>query len=66
MIRAFIDTNVLVSAMISPNGDEALLVMAINQRLVMPCFSPEILDEYGDVLRRPKLGFPAEEVRASL
>jgi len=34
VIRAVIDTNVLVSAMISSAGNEALLVMAINQGLI--------------------------------
>jgi predicted nucleic acid-binding protein len=43
VIRAVIDTNVLVSAMISSAGNEALLIMAINQGLVTPYFSPEIL-----------------------
>jgi putative PIN family toxin of toxin-antitoxin system len=49
VIRAVIDTNVLVSAMISSAGNEALLVMAINQGLVTPFFSPEILEEYSNV-----------------
>ena len=66
MIRAVIDTNVLVSAMISSAGNEALLLMAINQGLVAPYFSPEILKEYSDVLIRPRFGFPAEEVDALL
>jgi predicted nucleic acid-binding protein len=59
LIRAVIDTNVLVSAMISSSGNEALVVMALNQELRTACFSPEILK---DVLRRPKFGFPADEV----
>lgn len=66
MIRAVIDTNVLVLAMISSAGNEALLVMAINQGLVIPCFSLEILQEYSDVLLRPRFGFPAEDVEALL
>jgi uncharacterized protein len=57
VIRAVIDTNALVSAMIAPSGNEALLLLAINQNLVSPCFSAEILDEYEEVLRRPKFGF---------
>lgn len=61
MIRAVIDMNVLVSAMISPSGNEARLLLAINQKLVIPCFSLEILEEYADVLRRPKFGFEANE-----
>lgn len=66
MIRAVIDTNVLVSAMISSAGNEALLVLAINQGLVVPCLSVEILKEYSDVLLRPRFGFPAAEVDALL
>jgi putative PIN family toxin of toxin-antitoxin system len=66
MIRAVIDTNVLVSAMISSAGNEALVLMAINQGLVMPCFSPEILDEYSEVLCRPRFGFLQDGVSALL
>jgi uncharacterized protein len=66
VIRAVIDTNVLVSAMISSTGNEALLVMAINQGLISPCFSLEILEEYSDVLLRPRFGFSADEVEALL
>lgn len=64
MIRAVIDTNVLVSAMISSAGNEALLVLAINQGLITPCLSTEILEEYAEVLLRPKFGFEAVEVDA--
>ena len=66
MIRAVIDTNVLVSAMISSDGNEALLVMAINQGLVVPCYSAEILEEYSEVLLRPRFSFPLGEVDALL
>jgi putative PIN family toxin of toxin-antitoxin system len=66
VIRAVIDTNVLVSAMISSAGNEALVVLAINQRLVVPCFSREILKEYSDVLGRPRFAFPPDELDALL
>jgi uncharacterized protein len=66
VIRAVIDTNVLVSAMISSAGNEALLLTAINQGLVVPYFSQEILEEYSDVLFRPRFGFPREVVDALL
>ncbi len=52
--------------MISSAGNEALLVMAINQGLVIACFSDEILKEYSGVLFRPRFGFSAEEVDALL
>jgi putative PIN family toxin of toxin-antitoxin system len=59
MIRAIIDTNVLVSALISPSGNEALLLLAVKQGLVRPCFSPAMLEEYSEVLARPKFAFSA-------
>lgn len=64
MIRAVIDTNVLVSALISPSGNEALLLLAVKQGLVRPCFSPAVLKEYSEVLARPKFAFPADEIAA--
>jgi predicted nucleic acid-binding protein len=38
VIRAVIDTNVLVSALISPSGNEALLLLGIAQGLVALLF----------------------------
>lgn len=66
MIRAVIDTNVLVSGLISPAGNEALLILAVTQGRVEPCFSPAILEEYSAVLLRPKFGFSANEVECLL
>jgi len=64
MIRAVIDTNVLVSALISPSGNEALLLLAVKQGLVRPCFSPAVLNEYSEVLARPKFAFSPNEIAA--
>jgi uncharacterized protein len=64
VIRAVIDTNVLVSALISPSGNEALTVLAIQQGLIKPYFSAEILQEYAEVLARPKFRFPPDEIQA--
>lgn len=64
MIRAVIDTNVIVSALISSVGNEAIVLLAVNEGLLVPCFSAEILEEYRDVLRRPKFGFAADEVES--
>jgi uncharacterized protein len=66
VIRAVIDTNVLVSGLLSPTGNEALILLAIHQGLVHPCFSEEILDEYAAVLARPKFAFPSDEIAAVL
>ena len=54
MIRAVIDTNIIVSALIMASGNEALIVLAAKQGLITPCLSEEICDEYAGVLARPK------------
>ena len=66
MIRAVIDTNVLVSGMLSPAGNEALILIAVHQGLIRPCVTEDILQEYADVLARPKFRFPPEEIAAAL
>ena len=61
---AVIDTNVLVSALLSGN-DNAATVQVLNRILsgsITPVFSGEILDEYRDVLHRKKFGFSPELV----
>ena len=62
MIRAVIDTNILVSALIAPAGNEALIVLAIKQGWVKPYYSAEILEEYAGVLARRKFRFRADEI----
>lgn len=64
MIRAVIDTNVLVSGLITPSGYEALIILACHQGLVRPCLSPEIITEYAGVLARPKFAFPPDQIDA--
>ena len=56
---AVIDTNVLVSALLSKRDDTAT-VQVVEHLLsgeIIPVFSEEILAEYRDVLMRPKFGF---------
>ena len=38
MIRAVIDANVLVSGLLAAAGNEALIILAIHQGFVYPCF----------------------------
>jgi putative PIN family toxin of toxin-antitoxin system len=64
VIRAVIDTNVLVSSLLSPSGNEALILLAVTQGLVTPCISDDILREYAGVLSREKFSFPRDEVEA--
>jgi putative PIN family toxin of toxin-antitoxin system len=66
VIRAVIDTNVLVSGLLSPKGNEALIILAIHDGFVRPCFSAEVLTEYAEVLARPKFAFSPDEIAAVL
>ncbi len=59
MIYAVIDTNVLVSALLSHNSESATVkvVEAMLCGVIAPLFDDEILNEYHDVLNRPKFNF---------
>ena len=61
---AVIDTNVLVSALLSSHDDAATVQVIIKLLAgeVTPLYSNEILREYRDVLRRPKFHFDTELV----
>ncbi|MEY8410902.1 putative toxin-antitoxin system toxin component, PIN family [Lachnospiraceae bacterium 62-26] len=61
---AVIDTNVLVSALLSSHEDAAtvLVVGKLFSGEVIPLFSDEILKEYNEVLRRTKFHFSEETV----
>jgi len=57
-----IDTNVIVSAIISPSSKPGLILeMTLNGEL-SPHYSTAIMDEYEDVLFRPKFGFKHRSV----
>ena len=62
MIGLVLDTNVLVSANLSDEGLEALVVsLAVNQKIQLYVSEP-ILREYEQVLRYPRLKFEPREV----
>ncbi|WP_428536900.1 PIN domain-containing protein [Rhodopila sp.] len=66
MIRAVIDTNFLVSALLSPEGNAALIVQAVKAGLISVFLTDEIADEYAEVLARPKFGFAPDVTSALL
>ena len=55
-LYAAVDTNVLISALLSKKDDTAtvLIVRAMLQGEFIPLYSDEILEEYDDVLHRTK------------
>ncbi|CAG0959933.1 hypothetical protein BURK2_00675 [Burkholderiales bacterium] len=59
-VRAVVDTNVLVSALISSIGTPARLVDEIRSGGLTPVVSPAVLAEYEAVLRRSRFDFPRD------
>jgi putative PIN family toxin of toxin-antitoxin system len=53
--RAVLDTNVLVSALISPGGPSAAILLELRAGAFELVMSPLLLEELIDVLARPKL-----------
>lgn len=65
---AVIDTNVIVSALLSRNQQSptvALLDLIVGKTIV-PVYNEEILDEYSDVLSRAKFHFDKERIAVAL
>jgi putative PIN family toxin of toxin-antitoxin system len=63
MIMAVLDTNVLVSALLSPSGSPARVLDHVLIGNIAMCFDSRIIAEYQDVLRRPKFGFDRKAAR---
>ena len=61
-IFAVIDTNVLVSAMLKKLSPPDQIMQEIFKGTITPLLNKEILDEYWNVLRRPKFKFSEKAV----
>ena len=61
-----LDTNVVVSAHLNPNGYERFVLDLGLARKVRLCVSAAILEEYEGVLRRAKFGIEPDLVDASM
>ncbi|MBI4209109.1 MAG: putative toxin-antitoxin system toxin component, PIN family [Deltaproteobacteria bacterium] len=61
-MRVVLDTNVLVSALLTSQGPSARVLNLILQEAVAILIDERILDEYQAVLKRPKFGFDEEDV----
>lgn len=65
-ILAVIDTNVIVSALISKHADSATVMIldSIFRGLITPIYNNDIIDEYNLVLRRSKFHFSEDKISA--
>ena len=68
MVYAVIDTNVFVAALLTKNKDSATVKVydAISDGLITPLYHDDILNEYEEVLQRPKFKFSEDRVQAVL
>ncbi|HWR13746.1 MAG TPA: putative toxin-antitoxin system toxin component, PIN family [Terriglobales bacterium] len=65
-MRCVVDTNVIVSGLITESGNPRRVVDSILSRSLTVLFDDRILGEYREVLRRPKFRLPSSEVEAFL
>jgi putative PIN family toxin of toxin-antitoxin system len=61
-LRAVLDTNVLVSAILSPTGNPAIIYRMFLTGMLDLVISVSIFSEYKDVLYRPRLKIPAADI----
>jgi putative PIN family toxin of toxin-antitoxin system len=65
-LRIVLDTNVLVSGLLSPFGPPGQIVRLVSAGAVTLCLDARILSEYGEVLSRPRFEFDPDSVAALL
>ena len=63
---AVIDTNVLVSAMLRRSSVPGNIIALVYSGIIVPLLNTRIVQEYRDVLMRPKFHFTAEIVNDTL
>ncbi len=65
-MRIVLDTNVVVSGLLRPDGPPAKVLQLIARGEVHLCFDERIITEYREVLSRPRFGFDPQAVNALL
>jgi len=66
MIRVVLDTNVVVSALLRPDGLQAIVLLLALRGDIELCVSEAVLAEYEKVLHRPRFKFPSSEIDRNL
>lgn len=65
-IKVVLDNNILVSALLSPYGAPAKVFDHVLNGNVVMCFDSQIINEYQEVLMRPKFMFNPKEINKIL
>ena len=63
MIIVVLDTNILVSSLWSNNSAPARVVQKVLEKQITICHDYRIINEYKQVLARPKFGFEPSDIR---
>ena len=66
MIRVVIDTNILVSALLQPQGLPAAVLMRALSGKVRLCVSDAVFAEYDEVIRRPRFKQSPDVIEGTL
>jgi predicted nucleic acid-binding protein len=66
MIRVVIDTNILVSTLLQPDGLPAAMLMLALSGEAEFCVSDAVFAEYNEVIRRPHLKRPQDVIEGTL
>ena len=64
--RVVLDTNIFVSAMLSPLGNPAKIYRMFLEEMLILVYSTDIFKEYSDVLFRPRLHIQSEDAEKVL
>ena len=62
-MKIVLDTNVLVSGLLSPYGAPADIVGMVSSGVLRLCYDARVMVEYQDVLARPKFQFDQKKVK---
>ena len=65
-MRIVLDTNVVVSGLLTPFGASAQVIRMVASGHLVLCYDVRVLAEYEDVLHRPKFDFPEAAVSTLL
>ena len=65
-MRVVLDTNVVVSGLLSPQGTCARLIDLVADGALSPCVDDRIMAEYESVLRHPRLRINAQDAQVVL
>ena len=66
MYNVVIDSNILVSGLLTSNGNPAQIINALKAKRFIMFYNTEIMIEYSDVLNRERFGFNKDDVNELL